>query len=78
MILIGYIFTALNYICYCTSRFVKEKKCMVSLDFLAKICTIIYLYCFGSLTGSYIVIVKTLSLLFLSKSQQENPYFKIR
>jgi len=54
MILLGYFFTVINYICYCLSRFVRTKQMMLFLDLLAKIFTIFGLYCLGSLSGAYI------------------------
>lgn len=53
MILLGYFFTVINYICYCISRFVKTKQMMLFFDLVAKIFTIAGLYCLGSLSGAY-------------------------
>lgn len=69
MIVLGYVFTALNYVCYCYSRFVKEKKNMLLYDILAKIFTVIGLYCLGSLTGAYNMIV-SLTLLITANIKE--------
>lgn len=66
MIILGYILTVLNYICYCTSRFLKGKRQMLIFDLLAKILTVIALACFGSLTGSVNMIISFLSLIILN------------
>lgn len=63
MVYIGYVFTILNYICYCTSRFAKQKKNILLLDTLAKFFTIIALFCLNSLTGSYNMFVSILLLI---------------
>ena len=52
MIILGYIFTIINYFLYCLSRFMRDKKDMLLVDLLAKIFTILGLYCLGSLGGS--------------------------
>lgn len=64
-LILGYSFTAINYVCYCASRFVKEKYQMLLLDIVAKIFTIAGLYMLGSLSGSYSFMV-TLVLLFVA------------
>ena len=53
MIILGYIFTVINYFLYCLSRFVRDKKNMLLIDLLAKIFTVLGLYCLGSLSGAY-------------------------
>ena len=58
LIYVGYGLTVINYIFYCASRFQKDKKNILFLDLFAKTCTIFALYCFGSLTGSYIMFLK--------------------
>ena len=52
--MLGYIFTVLNYACYCLSRFMKHKAAILALDLIAKIFTVIALYCFNSLSGAYV------------------------
>ncbi|MBP5160528.1 MAG: YgjV family protein [Alphaproteobacteria bacterium] len=54
--MLGYIFTILNYACYCLSRFMKNKAAILALDLIAKIFTVIGLYCFNSLSGAYVFI----------------------
>ncbi len=71
MVILGYIFTALNYACYCYSRFVKEKKNMLLYDIFAKIFTVISLFCLGSLTGAYNMIV-SLTLLLTANIKERN------
>lgn len=51
MVFWGYFFTLINYVCFCTSRFMKTKQQMLLLDLLAKVFTILGLYCMGSMTG---------------------------
>lgn len=48
----GYIFTAVNYVFYCVSRFQRDKKDILFLNLFAKFFTIIGLYCLDSLTGA--------------------------
>ncbi|MBE6467962.1 MAG: YgjV family protein [Alphaproteobacteria bacterium] len=54
MTLLGYLFTTLNYGCYCLSRFMKQKKTMLLLDLLSKVLTVLGLYCLDSLSGAYV------------------------
>ena len=61
MIIWGYLFTVLNYACYCLSRFMKKKSAILALDLVAKIFITIALYCFNSLSGAYI----SLAVFFL-------------
>ena len=63
MLLLGYVLFILNYICYCSSRYCKEKKYMLTLELVAKILTIISMYCFGSLSGAYIFIVGFVNII---------------
>ena len=51
MIFWGYFFTIINYVGFCASRFMKTKQQMLLLDLVAKIFTILGLYCLGSMTG---------------------------
>ncbi|MCQ2416906.1 MAG: YgjV family protein [Oscillospiraceae bacterium] len=62
MVLLGYIFTILNYACYCFSRFLKDKKNMLVFDIIAKLLTVAGLYCLQSLTGAYNMMVAMLVL----------------
>lgn len=75
MIIAGYVFTALNYACYCYSRFVKEKKNMLLYDIFAKIFTVIGLYCLGSLTGAYNMIVSLTLLLTANIRERKSGGF---
>ena len=47
----GYIFTAVNYVFYCISRFMYSKKDILFLNLFAKVFTVLGLYCMGSMTG---------------------------
>lgn len=60
---IGYVFTVLNYIFYCSSRFCEKKYQILFLDLLAKISTIISLYFLGSLSGAYSMFVSACVLV---------------
>jgi len=75
MIIAGYVFTALNYLCYCYSRFVKEKKNMLLYDIFAKVFTVIGLYCLGSLTGAYNMIVSLTLLLTANLRERKSDGF---
>lgn len=57
MIFLGYLFTLLNYVCYCLSRFMKQKTEMLALNLIAKIFTVLGLYCLSSLSGAYTYMV---------------------
>ena len=56
MIIWGYIFTILDYVFYCLSRFMKKKAAILALDLIAKLCIAFALYCFNSLSGAFISI----------------------
>lgn len=75
IVIIAYIFTALNYVLYCASRFVKEKKTMLLLDTGAKILTISSLYLLGSLSGAYTFLAMFLSLILASIKEKKNIKF---
>lgn len=70
MIFLGYLFTVINYICYCLSRFVKTKQMMLLLDLVAKIFTIAGLYCLGSLCGAYMFVI-TFFLLIVANIKEK-------
>lgn len=72
MILLGYFFTVINYICYCISRFVKTKQMMLFLDLVAKIFTILGLYCLGSLSGAYSFIITFFLLIVANIKEKYN------
>lgn len=63
MIILGYIFTLMNYGFFCASRFCKKKINMLSLDLCAKITTTLGLVCFGSFSGVYSMITNSFVLL---------------
>ncbi len=73
MIISGIIFTILNYICFCISRFLKAKKYIVALDIIARIFTIIGLYCFNSLTGSYNTVISLVMVIVLTIKEFHCP-----
>ena len=70
LIFLGYLFTVINYICYCLSRFVKTKQMMLLLDLVAKIFTIAGLYCLGSLSGAYLFVI-TFFLLIIANIKEK-------
>ena len=51
MIYLGYLFTVINYIFYCISRFMRKKETILAMDLLAKLFTVVGLYGLGSITG---------------------------
>lgn len=63
MVYLGYFFTFLNYISYCSSRFFPTKLLMLLGDLVAKIFTVLGLYCLGSLSGAYIFIITFFMLI---------------
>lgn len=67
----GYLFTALNYICYCISRFIDDKRYMLTLDLLAKFFTVIGLYFLGSLTGAYNMAVSFILLIVANVKERK-------
>lgn len=72
MIWLGYFFTAVNYVCYCISRFMKHKQMMLLLDLLAKVFTILGLYCLNSLSGAYSFMVMFLLLIVANIKEKLN------
>ena len=72
IILLGYFFTIINYICYCISRFVRTKQMMLFLDLIAKIFTILGLYCLGSLSGAYSFIITFFLLIVANIKEKYN------
>ena len=72
LIFLGYLFTVINYICYCISRFVKTKQMMLFLDLVAKIFTILGLYCLGSLSGAYSFIITFFLLIVANIKEKYN------
>lgn len=72
MVLLGYFFTALNYLIYCISRFASSKKTMLFLDLLSKIFMAIGLYFLNSLSGAYMTIVIFFMLIVANIKEQLN------
>ena len=72
MIWLGYFFTAVNYECYCLSRFMRHKKMMLLLDLLAKVFTSIGLYCLNSLSGAYVFIAVFFMLIVANIKERLN------
>ena len=66
MIFWGYLFTVLSYGCFCLSRFMKRKVMILTLDLLAKILTILGLYCFHSLSGAYVFMAVFVMLIVVN------------
>lgn len=72
MTILGYVFTFLNYLLYCASRFCKEKHQMLALDLLAKAAFIMGLACMGSLSGAFSMLVLSLALIFAFVKEKRN------
>lgn len=73
MNILGYTLTTLNYVCFIISRFLREKKWIVTLDVIAKILLICGLLCFGSLTGSYNMLITLVMLIVLNIKERKAP-----
>ena len=70
MILLGYIFTVLNYLLYCISRFLHNKRDMLLMDLVAKVLTILGLDCLGSLSGAFAFIIILCSLIMANLKER--------
>ena len=68
----GYLFTILNYIFYCTSRFCRRKYQMLTMDLLAKIAFILGLYFLGSMSGVYSMAVTFFYLICANIKERLN------
>lgn len=55
--MLGYAFTVLNYIFYCSSRFCRNKLQMLAWDLMSKVSFVIGLLFLGSLSGAYSMLV---------------------
>ena len=66
MIILGYLFTVLNYAFYYLSRFMKQKVTILTLELVAKIFNILALYCLSSLSGVYTFIVTFFLLIVVN------------
>lgn len=75
MILLGYIFTVLNYFSYCISRFAKTKLTMLYMDLLSKIFMVIALYCFRSIGGSLSFVVSFILLIIATVKERRTKYW---
>ena len=60
---LGYSFTALNYLLHCISRFCKKKYQMLIFDLAAKIAFILGLYFMGSMGGALSIVVNFFYLI---------------
>ena len=69
--ILGYVFTVLNYISYCLSRFMKKKKDMLALNLLAKIFTVLGFFCLHSLTGAYNMTVAIVLLIIANIKERK-------
>jgi len=72
MIILGYLFTVINYVFYCISRFAAKKTTILFLDLIAKIFTILGLYCLGSLSGAICFIITFFLLIVANIKEQYN------
>ncbi|MBP5615380.1 MAG: YgjV family protein [Alphaproteobacteria bacterium] len=72
MIILGYAFTVINYVFYCLSRFLVHKKSILLMDLVAKIFTILGLYCLNSLSGAYSFAVTFLLLIVANIKERLN------
>lgn len=70
MIWLGYLFTAINYGCYCLSRFMKNKKMMLFWDLMAKVFTALGFYFLGSLSGAYLFVAGFFMLITANVKEQ--------
>ncbi len=78
MVILGYSFTALNYLLYCVSRFCKKKYQMLTLDLMAKIAFVIGLVFMGSLSGAYSMMANFFWLIFANiKERKEKRWLAI-
>ena len=72
MLIIAYIATVINYLCYCVSRYCKAKKGMVSLDLAAKLFSMIALILLGSLTGGFNMALSFVLLIIIRIREKWN------
>ena len=63
MIALGYIFTVINYVLYCASRFAVSKKTILLMDLVAKVFTVMGLYCLNSLSGAAVFCITFVLLI---------------
>ena len=62
-VIFGTVFTVLNYVFYCSSRFFRLKKKMLAFDLLAKLSTCLALYFLDALSGAYSMLLSFLILI---------------
>lgn len=72
MIILGYIFTIINYIFYCFSRFMVKKEHILLMDLIAKIFTILGLYCLNSLSGATSFCITFFLLIVANIKERKN------
>ena len=72
MIILGYLFTVINYVFYCLSRFMAEKKHILFMDLIAKIFTILGLYCLNSLSGAICFSITFFLLIAANIKERKN------
>lgn len=72
MIILGYLFTVINYIFYCLSRFLAEKKHILFMDLIAKLFTVLGLYCLNSLSGAICFSITFFLLIAANIKERKN------
>lgn len=75
--ILGYTFTALNYLLYCVSRFCKKKYQMLTLDLLAKIAFVLGLMFMGSLSGAYSMLANFFWLIFANIKERKGKRWPV-
>lgn len=72
MIILGYLFTVINYIFYCISRFLVDKKNILLMDLIAKIFTILGLACLNSYSGAISFCITFALLIVANIKERKN------
>ena len=72
MIFLGYLFTVINYAFYCASRFMAKKEHILLMDLVAKIFTILGLYCLNSLSGAFSFTITFFLLIVANIKERKN------
>ena len=70
-LILGYLFTVLNYGFYCASRFCKKKEQMLLLDLMSKLAFVVGLVFMGSLSGAYSMIVNFVYIIFANIKERK-------
>lgn len=73
----GYILCVVNYICVCAGRYCRQKKHIVMFELLAKVFTVVSLYCLGSLTGAYMFFVSLVNLIVCNINEHRGTGTKV-